>query len=81
MGESSEKNIKTSSAPFCTCPDLACPNNPANHNKGCAPCVAVCLAKREIPTCFYRRQQPEMPRDQDYSFEGFARFTLTGKSR
>ncbi|OUO94385.1 DUF6485 family protein [Cloacibacillus sp. An23] len=81
MSEICGDNKKTSSAPFCTCVDFACPNNPANHGRGCTPCVAACVAKREIPVCFYRKQQPDMSRDQDYSFEGFARFIMTGKSR
>ncbi|WP_417029540.1 DUF6485 family protein, partial [Cloacibacillus evryensis] len=35
-----------------------------------------CLRQNEIPACFFRKQRPDMDRKQDYSFEGFARFTL-----
>ncbi len=81
MPEISEETKRAWSAPFCTCADLACPNHPSNHGAGCTRCVASCVAKREIPVCFYRREQPDMQRDQDYSFEGFARFVATGKSK
>ena len=43
--------------------------------------MAKCVAEREIPVCFYRKIQPDMSRDQDYTFEGFARFVMTGKSK
>lgn len=81
MSEICEDEKKSRSVPFCSCVDLSCPNHPSNHCSGCLPCVASCLAKKEIPVCFYRKLRPDMERDQDYSFEGFARFVLTGKSR
>ncbi len=81
MSEIDAETKKSWSSPFCTCVDTACPNHPSNHTKGCAPCVAACVAKREIPVCFFRKIQPDMSRDQDYSFEGFARFVLTGRSK
>lgn len=59
---------------FCTCPDDKCPNNPANCTEGCTACVAKCLAASEIPTCFFRKMEPEMDRKQDYTFKGFAAF-------
>lgn len=61
-------------ADFCTCVDHECPNNPVNHCDGCTRCVAKCLAADEIPVCFYRKIEPDMSRDQDYTFRGFARF-------
>lgn len=60
--------------PFCTCVDHACPCHPTNHDKGCAPCIAKNLADGDIPVCFYRKLEPDMSRDQDYSMRGFARF-------
>lgn len=63
-----------SSAPFCTCLDLECPCHPANHDSGCTPCVAKCLEEKEIPSCFYRKIDPDMDRKQDYTFGGFAEF-------
>lgn len=60
--------------PFCTCFDLKCKNNPRNHENGCTTCIAKCLAENEIPTCFYRKIEPDMGREQDYSFKGFADF-------
>ncbi len=61
---------------FCTCVDRECHCNPANCTLGCTPCVQKCLSENEIPACFFRKQKPDMGRKQDYSFEGFARFTL-----
>lgn len=59
---------------FCTCEDLACPLNPANHEQGCDLCVAKCLQKKEIPSCFFNKLPGE--RSKDYSFEGFAKEVL-----
>lgn len=61
---------------FCSCVDDRCPNHPSNCGLGCTPCVEQCLRLNEIPSCFFRKQKPDMDRKQDYSFEGFARFTL-----
>jgi len=63
-----------SSVSFCTCVDLACPCHPANHDRGCTPCIAKNLAEDSIPVCFFRKMEPDMDRQQDYTFEGFARF-------
>ena len=59
---------------FCTCPDHECKNNPINHENGCILCVAKCLEENEIPTCFFRKIEPDMSRKQDYTFQGFANF-------
>ena len=60
--------------PFCTCVDHECRCNPINHPHGCTPCIAKCLAEKEIPVCFYRKIDPNMDRKQDYTFKGFDRF-------
>lgn len=59
---------------FCTCVDHACRHHPSNHGGGCTPCIIKNLAAKEVPVCFYRKLEPDMAREQDYSFEGFARF-------
>lgn len=59
---------------FCTCLDLECPAHPSKHDKGCTLCVAKNLAEESIPVCFYRKMEPDMSREQDYTFQGFARF-------
>jgi hypothetical protein len=59
---------------FCTCVDDKCPCNPVNCEEGCTPCIAKNLAENEIPVCFYRKMEPDMSRNQDYSFKGFAAF-------
>lgn len=61
-------------ADFCTCLDHECKLHPVNHDAGCAPCVAKNLEAKKIPSCFFRRIEPDASRKQDYSFEGFARF-------
>lgn len=61
--------------PFCTCKDTDCPLNPVNHDRGCDLCVAKCLRKREIPSCFFHLAGPLPDGWEDYSFEGFARLT------
>ena len=59
------------SVPFCTCTDLKCPCHPANHDKGCTPCIAKNLAQREIPSCFFRKAGGQKP-TPDWHFEDFA---------
>lgn len=63
-------------AAFCTCRDRACPMNPANHDKGCTPCVAKCLREGEVPSCFFNAVTPYRGPDADYSYVGFARAVL-----
>ena len=63
-------------AAFCTCRDKKCPLNPANHDKGCTPCVAKCLREGELPSCFFNAVTPYRGPDADYSYMGFARVML-----
>lgn len=63
-------------AAFCTCRDKQCPLNPANHDKGCTPCVAKCLQDGELPSCFFNAVTPYRGPDADYSYMGFARVML-----
>lgn len=63
-------------AAFCTCRDKKCPLNPANHDKGCTPCVAKCLQDGELPSCFFNAVTPYRGPDADYSYLGFARVML-----
>ncbi len=60
---------------FCTCTDRECPLHPSNHEKGCAPCIAKNLRRREIPSCFFNLAGAGHER-KDYSFESFARCVL-----
>ncbi len=64
---------------FCTCSDRACPMNPANHDRGCSPCIAKNLREREIPSCFFNLVgYPENA--GSYHFEDFAGAVLkTGR--
>lgn len=66
---------------FCTCTDMACPLNPENHEQGCDLCVAKCLKKDEIPSCFFHKVfantellQPTDASVKDYTFHGFAEY-------
>ena len=59
-------------SPFCTCTELSCPHHPTNHDKGCAPCIAKNLKKKEIPSCFFKKLDlKEKPKA--YYFEDFAK--------
>lgn len=60
---------------FCTCKDHACPLNPVNHEKGCAPCISKCLNLREIPSCFFHLVE-ESHGTEGYGFEDFAKAVL-----
>ncbi len=62
-------------SPFCTCTDTACPLHPANHEKGCAPCIAKNLRQREIPSCFFNSLDSGRKPDA-YFFEDFAKAVL-----
>lgn len=62
------------SVTFCPCVDYECSANPVNHDQGCTPCVQNCLQDRDIPVCFFRALEPDMEREQDYSYRGFAAF-------
>ena len=55
----------------CTCTDTSCPFNPANHDKGCTPCIVKNLKYGEIPSCFFVAIQghDEYP---GYSYQHFA---------
>ena len=64
---------------FCTCADYECACHPANHEHGCTPCIAKNLKEDEIPTCFFRKIEPDMDRKQDYSARGYARFVRDHK--
>ena len=63
------------SSPFCTCTDLKCPAHPANHDKGCSPCIAKNLAQREIPSCFFNKVGSAAEHSTFY-FEDFAEAVL-----
>lgn len=63
---------------FCTCTDLKCPLHPANHDKGCAPCVAKNLNAGEIPSCFFKKiNSSEKPKG--YTVECFADWVKENK--
>lgn len=59
---------------FCTCSDLACPNHPTNHDKGCDLCIRKCLALGEIPSCFFKDIHADLSGVEDFSYKGFAAF-------
>lgn len=61
---------------FCSCTDHKCPFNPVNHDKGCDLCISKCLKLNEIPSCFFKKISTERPENEDYTFKGFADFTV-----
>ena len=73
LGAESRKDL----SPFCTCRDLSCPFHPTNHDRGCAPCIAKNLNRKEIPSCFFHLVEKEHSGD-GYGFEDFAKSVLRG---
>jgi hypothetical protein len=71
----SERTAMSNLSPFCTCTDYACPMHPTNHERGCAPCIAKNLEQREIPSCFFKKVDPDKKPDA-YFFEDFARAVM-----
>ena len=59
------------SVSFCTCGDLSCPNHPANHDQGCTLCIRKNLELGEIPSCFFKKADPEY-HGPGYFMEDFA---------
>jgi hypothetical protein len=58
-------------SPFCTCQNLQCPENPHNHELGCAPCVQKKLKSKGIPVCFFNEVDGKGNRKND-KFADFA---------
>lgn len=56
---------------YCTCRDTDCPLHPANHDKGCTPCILKNLKLKEIPSCFFNALEHREKRDT-YFFADFA---------
>lgn len=63
---------------FCTCRNVSCPLHPTRHDKGCAPCVAKNLKRRELPSCFFDSLGGAEERQGD-SYADFARLVLAGE--
>ena len=45
--------------PFCTCDDTSCSFHPTNHDKGCTPCIAKNIKENEVPTCIFKKADPD----------------------
>lgn len=71
------ESIKTT---FCTCLDRKCPLHPANHANGCNPCIAKNLKKGEIPTCFFKKVNPDISALKEFTVESFVNFYLKHKN-
>lgn len=64
---------------FCSCGDHKCPfnpHNPANEGKGCDLCVAKCLKRGEIPSCFFHAAGEGRRPEGGYTYRDFANFIL-----
>lgn len=61
---------------FCTCLDTKCPLHPINHANGCNPCIAKNLQKGEIPTCFFKKVNPDISSLKEFTVESFVNFYL-----
>lgn len=62
-------------SPFCTCQDLECPLHPANHDRGCSPCIQKNLRMREAPSCMFNLVDGGEG-GHGYTIEAFARLVL-----
>lgn len=56
---------------FCTCTDVKYPCHPSNHDQGCTLCIAKNQKQGEIPSCFFKKVDPEY-RGPGYLMEDFA---------
>lgn len=64
--------------PFCACTDTSCPFHPNNHENGCTPCIAKNLKEGEIPTCFFKKADPNY-QGPGYKVEDFAKLVSEKK--
>lgn len=58
---------------FCSCKDTKCPRHPVNHDFGCDLCVAHCLRKKDVPSCFFHAAGTT-DETTEYTFAGFSDF-------
>ena len=65
----------TNLSKFCTCHRLDCKLHPANHDKGCSPCIIKNLNSKEIPECFFKLLENANKRNGDF-FKDFAEWVL-----
>ena len=72
------KTVMSNMVTFCTCTDLSCPFHPTNHDKGCTPCIAKNIKENEVPTCLFKKADPDYA-GEGYKFEDFARLVLEKK--
>lgn len=69
------KTMSKNKTDFCTCADLECPLNPANHDQGCTPCMKKNLLAGEVPSCLWNlvSSREERQRENcDYRIASFA---------
>lgn len=67
--------MNTTKADYCTCADRACPLHPANHDKGCTPCMMKNLRAGEVPSCLWNLVSTREERQRegcDYRIASFA---------
>ncbi len=67
------------SANYCTCKNLKCSLHPANHDKGCTPCIRKNLKLGEVPNCFFNLLEGAENRSGD-TFGDFADIVLKQKT-
>ena len=62
---------------FCTCTDRECPlnpNSPRCRQRTCDRCIRKCLKAGEIPSCFFRAVHADTSANNDWTYQGFARW-------
>lgn len=67
--------MSTNRTDFCTCADRECPLHPANHDKGCTPCMKKNIRAGEVPSCLWNLVSTREERQRegcDYRIASFA---------
>lgn len=61
---------------FCNCDDTGCPMHPANHSRGCDPCIEKNLKAGEIPSCFFKSVHRDLSSVKGFTIQDFVAFYL-----
>lgn len=66
---------------FCPCTNKSCEFNPANHDKGCDPCMEDTIKCKEIPRCLFQFVTDDLDNINDWSIENFVKIANENKNK
>ncbi len=72
-----DRNATEKKEHFCPCGDRVCPHNPNNekgHCRTCDACIQKNLAFGEIPSCFFKKVDPDISSLREFTFAAFVKF-------